>query len=53
MTKIMVDGGSAVNVMPYATYRKLRKGEEDLIKTDMVLKDFEGKTSPARGGNQR
>jgi hypothetical protein len=29
-------------------YRKLRKGEEDLIKTDMMLKDFKGKASPAR-----
>jgi hypothetical protein len=36
--------------MSYATYRKLGKGEEDLIKTDMMLKDFEGKTSPAQGG---
>jgi hypothetical protein len=36
-------------VLPqYATYRKLGKGEEDLVKTNMVLKDFEGKTSPAR-----
>lgn len=45
----MVDGGAAVNVMPYVTYRKLGLGELDLIKTDMMLKDFEGKTLPARG----
>jgi hypothetical protein len=31
------------------TYQKPGKGEEDLIKTDMMLKDFEGKASPARG----
>jgi hypothetical protein len=49
MTKMLVDGWAAVNVMPYTTYQKLGKGEEDLIKTNMVLKDFEGKTSPARG----
>jgi hypothetical protein len=48
MTKMLVDGGAAVNLMSYATYRKLGKGEEDLIKTDMMLKDFEGKASPAR-----
>jgi hypothetical protein len=35
--------------MPYAMFRKLGKGEEDLIKTDMMLKDFEGNVSPARG----
>jgi hypothetical protein len=49
MTKMLVDVGAAVNVMPYAMYRKPRKGEEDLVKTNMVLKDFEGKTSPALG----
>jgi hypothetical protein len=49
MTKMLVDGGAAVNVMPYATYRKLGKGMEDLTKTDMMLKDFESKGLPARG----
>jgi hypothetical protein len=49
MTKMLVDGGATVDVMPYTTYQKLGKGEEDLIMTDMMLKDFEGKASPARG----
>jgi hypothetical protein len=49
MTKMLVEGGAAINVMPYTTNRKLEKGEEDLIKTDMMLKDFEGKASPAWG----
>lgn len=31
MTKMMVDGGSAVNVMSYVAYRKLGLGAEDLI----------------------
>jgi hypothetical protein len=52
MTRMLVDGGAAVNVMPYTTYYKLRKGKEDLIKTDMMPKDFEGKVSTARGGGQ-
>jgi hypothetical protein len=42
MTKMLIDGGAAVNIMPYATYRKISKGEDDLIKTDMMLKDFKG-----------
>jgi len=42
MTKILVDGGAAINIMPYAIYRKLGKGDQDLTKTDMMLKDFEG-----------
>ena len=49
ITKMLVDGGAAVNIMPYATYRNLWLGENDLIQTDMMLKDFKGVVSPARG----
>ena len=49
MIKMLVDGGAVVNIMPYATNWKTGKGEDDLIKIDMMLKDFEGKVSPARG----
>ena len=38
-----------MNIMPYVMFCKLGKGEEDLIKMDMMLKDFEGNISPARG----
>jgi len=30
-------------------YRKLGKGDQDLTKTDMMLKNFEGNVSPAKG----
>ena len=40
MNKILVDGCASVNLMPYATFRKLGKGPGDLIETDMMLKDF-------------
>ena len=33
MTKMLVDRGAAANLMPYATYRKLGLGEEDMIQT--------------------
>jgi hypothetical protein len=49
MSKMMVDGGAAVNLMPYATFRKLGRNIEDLIKTNMVLKDFGGNTSETKG----
>ena len=49
MTKILVDGGAAINIMPYAVYRKLGKGDQDLTRTDMMLKDFEGNVSPVNG----
>ena len=49
MSKMLVDGGASVNLMPYTTFRKLGKGPEDLMETDMMLKDFEGNTSKTRG----
>jgi len=49
MTKILIDGGAAINIMPYTVYRKLGKGDQDLTKTDMMLKDFEGNVSPVKG----
>ena len=49
MNKMLVDGGASVNLMPYTTFRKLGKGPEDLMETDMMLKDFRDNTSKTRG----
>jgi len=49
MNKMLVDGGASVNLMPYTTFRKLGKGPEDLMETNMMLKDFGGNTSKTRG----
>ena len=49
MTKMLVDGGAAVNLMTYTTFRKLGKVLEDLLETDMMLKDFGGNASKTRG----
>jgi len=49
MTKILIDGGAAINIMPYAVYHKLGRGDQDLTKTDMMLKDSEGNVSPVKG----
>jgi len=49
VTKMLVDGGAAVNIMPYVMLRKLGKNQDDLTKTDMMLKDFEGIVSSAWG----
>jgi len=51
MTKILVDGGAAINIMSYAVYRKLGKGDQDITKTDMMLKDFEGNVSRSKEPN--
>ena len=49
ISKILTDGGAAINIMPYVMYRKLGKEDQDLTKTDMMLKDFEGNVSPVKG----
>ena len=49
MTKMLVDGGAAVNLMPYTTFRKIGKSLGDLVKTDMMLKDFGGNASQTGG----
>jgi hypothetical protein len=49
VSKMLVDGGATVNIMPYVMLRKLGKSSDDLTKTDMMLKDFEGVVSPALG----
>jgi hypothetical protein len=35
--RMLVDGGAAVNVMPYATFKKLGKTDVELVKTNMML----------------
>ena len=49
MTKMLVDGGAVVNLMPYTTFCKLGKGLRDLLETNMMLKDFGGNASKTRG----
>ena len=49
VTKLLVDGGAAVNLMPYTMLHKFGKGDEDLAKMNMMLIDFEGNVSLAQG----
>jgi hypothetical protein len=44
---MLVDGGAAVNLMPYTMLRRIGKFDEDLTQTDMMLVDFAGNVSPA------
>jgi hypothetical protein len=49
LTKMFVDGGATVNVMPYTTFRKLGMGLGDLTPTSIVLNDFAGNPSDTKG----
>jgi hypothetical protein len=48
LTKMFVDGGAAVNVMPYTTFRKLGMGPGDLTPTSIILNDFAGNPSDTK-----
>jgi hypothetical protein len=49
LTKMFVDGGAAVNVMPYTTFRKLGMGAEVFTPTSIILNDFAGNPSDTKG----
>jgi hypothetical protein len=36
IAKMLVDGGAAVNLMPYSLYRKLGKQDDELVKTESI-----------------
>jgi hypothetical protein len=49
VNKMLVDTGAAVNIMPYSVLRRLGRSTGDLIKTNVMLSDFNGQTSEAQG----
>jgi hypothetical protein len=49
LTKLFVDGGAAMNVMPYTTFRKLGMGPGDLTPTSIILTGFAGNPSNTKG----
>jgi hypothetical protein len=49
LTKMFADGGAAVHVMPYTTFRKLGMGPGDLTPTSIILNDFAGNPSDTKG----
>ena len=46
---MLVDGGTSVNLMPWSTCKKLGVQLEDLVKTNMVINDFMGGPTNAKG----
>jgi hypothetical protein len=49
VNKMLVDTGAAVNIMSYSVLRQLGRSTEDLIKTNVILSDFNGQASEAQG----
>jgi hypothetical protein len=49
VSKMLVDTGAAVNIMPYSMLRRLGRSTADLIKTNVTLSDFNGQASETQG----
>jgi hypothetical protein len=49
INKVLIDGGAAINLMPSALLKKIGKSVSDLRPHNMVLSDFEGKTTKSLG----
>jgi hypothetical protein len=46
---MLVDGGAAVNLMPYFVFKKLGREDDELVKTNFTLNDVGGNPMEARG----
>jgi len=42
ISRMLVDGGAIVNLMPYSLYKKLGRKDEELIKTNMTVSGVGG-----------
>jgi predicted aspartyl protease len=49
VNKMLVDTGATVNIMPYSLLHRLGHSIEDLIKTNIMLSDFNGQASESQG----
>ena len=49
VNRMLVDTSAAVNLMPYSVLRRLGRSSADLIKTNVMLNDFNGQPSEAMG----
>nr|AAQ56390.1 putative gag-pol precursor [Oryza sativa Japonica Group] len=49
VSRMLVDGGAAVNLMPYSLFKKLGRGDDELKKTNMILNGFNGEPTEVKG----
>nr|AAM01047.1 putative pol polyprotein [Oryza sativa Japonica Group] len=49
VSRMLVDRGAAVNLMPYSLFKRLGRGDDELKKTNMILNGFNGEPTEAKG----
>jgi hypothetical protein len=46
---MLIDDGAAVNLMPYSIFKKIRREDDELMKTNLTLNGMGGNPMEARG----
>jgi hypothetical protein len=46
---MLIDGGAAINLMSYSIFKKLRREDGELVKTNLTLNGVGGNPMEARG----
>ncbi|OMO95998.1 reverse transcriptase [Corchorus capsularis] len=49
MNRVLVDNGATVNLLPYASLKRLGRGDDDLIESNVTVSDFSGAITETRG----
>jgi hypothetical protein len=49
ISRMLVDGGAIVNLMPYSLFKKLGGSDDELIKTNMTVSGVGGELMGAKG----
>jgi hypothetical protein len=49
ISRFLIDGGGAVNLMLYSIFKKLRREDDELVKTNLMLNGVGGNPMEARG----
>jgi hypothetical protein len=49
ISRMLVDGGATVNLMPYSVFKKLGREDDELVKTNLTLNGVGGNLMEARG----
>jgi hypothetical protein len=49
ISRILIDGGAAINLMPYSVFKKLGREDDELMKTNLMLNGVGGNPMEARG----
>jgi hypothetical protein len=49
ISRMLVDGGTAINLMSYSVFKKLGREDDELVKNNLMLNDVGGNPMEAQG----